>query len=295
MADLESLDDVPAPAANAALVRDALNTTYENRVVIPVDITGADGLMLVGYYAPGQQAQLMAMIPTQASVNATDAGRMWVANGGFYEDKLVKVVLIGSGPPSSGDGWDGAYWLDVNTQKEYGPKGTDADGSANPGVWDTTNEAIGRVTKAAIATLPWITGALLTAEEVATPGGATTAGTTQILATANLDTNGTWASATANGHPVPEDGVYEIAGRMSGYGSAAGTRLRLRVMVNGTAVTAPTCVALTSAGLLEYQNPNLKYGPIALSAGDEVGIELEVLVGNAITNDNGYFSIIRVA
>ena len=159
MTDVEIHDDVPPRAANSALVGNAGNTSYETRAVLPIDLTGASGVMVLNYNASSGEVELAEITPTLASASATNAGRMWVANGAYYEDKLVKVVLLGNGAPSSGDGSDGFYWLDLAAMVEYGPKGTALDGTPDPGVWDVTNAGKGRQMKAELATLPNIVGA----------------------------------------------------------------------------------------------------------------------------------------
>lgn len=288
MSDLSIHDDVPARAANAALVGDATGLAYENRIVIPVDLTGATGVMIFSYNVTSGEAELLAMVPTLASANATDAGRVWVANGAYYEDKLVSVVLSGSGAPTSGDGWDGAFWRDLVTNIEYGPKGTAIDGTPDPGVWDTTPAGQGRRTKANLGTLPSLRAS------IAMAGGSILTGVTEILTVSGATTVGTWAAPVANGQAVPEAGNYILEATVHGYGDTSPTLLETHVQIDGTEVAAPICRAKATKQASEYATFTLSYGPVALTSGQVVGYAAKP-TGGAMIVDIGYFSLRRVS
>jgi len=293
MTDVSIHDDVPNPVANTALVRDSGNTTYETREVVPVDLTGTSGRMALLYDFNDNQAELEEILPTLVSASATDVGKVLVANGAYYVDVKGAFVIFGNGVPTSGDGWDGAFWLDLATMEEYGPKGTALDGTADPGVWVTSEAGKGRRTKAALKTLPKFTGSIV-------PTVSATAAPIAAVLTERMGTHattrkvGTWTT-DANGVVVPEDGTYEAFWSYPVFVSGA-TTVEVYPLVNGVAApTPPEKQSYSqSAGFL---TAHIDFGHLELSKNDSVGVDLKITAGTVFfgAGVEGSFRIRRIA
>lgn len=74
-----------------------------------------------------------ATLPAEFSANATEEGRIQVADGSKFIDVPAAVTIVGTAAPTVTDGWEGAFWWDKTNKLMYGPKGFTAVGQWGPG------------------------------------------------------------------------------------------------------------------------------------------------------------------
>lgn len=125
-------DNVPTNLEDGSVWRYNLATgKMENVGMLTFDPTGASPGDAFVLDATLKKLVKIAVTPTEASAQATEAGRAFIGDGLKLVDVPTSPLIVGSAPPGLLDGWDGARWLDKNTGLVYAK----ALSGAAAGVW----------------------------------------------------------------------------------------------------------------------------------------------------------------
>lgn len=267
----EIASDVPSPdpTKRTTLVYNPLTGLRENVEQVSLDLTGAsagDVLALDDITSATKTLKKVATVPTEASANATEEGRVFVGNGLKMEDLPTSQVILADVAPTTLDGYEGAFWYDRTAKLMYGPKGYTASGQ-----WGT-----GRMPVPSVVTPPseWFSAKFVdvSALPITSPVQSPVE-TPLILTVEDIQSIGTW-TADATGITVPEDGDYRISVDVETTNNAGVEAICVGVLlVNGVAPTygGRGFIDRTESSRYPLQSFTTR---LSLTAGDVVALEV---------------------